>query len=170
MDVSVVIPAKDERGYIGSMLLALEQQTYNGVWEAIVVDNASTDHTGGAVRRAFPWACVIEEQTSGVQRAREAGRLAATGNILAFLDADTVPSAQWIENGLRYFRDPSIVAVTGSYDFYDSGPFLRLGARFVSAYVYPAALWYTQNVRKSGIMIGGNCFIRASLLEAVGGF
>ena len=170
MDVSVIIPARNERGFIGSGLLALEQQTYDGVWEAIVVDNASCDHTGDAVRRAFPWVCVIEERIPGVQRAREAGRLAATGNILAFLDADTVPSAQWIENGLRYFRDPSIAAVTGSYDFYDSGPLLLLGARFVSVCVYPVALWYTQNIRKSGIMIGGNCFIRACALEDIGGF
>lgn len=170
MDVSVVIPARNERGFIGSVLLALEQQTYDKPWEAIVVDNASSDRTGDAVRRAFPWACVIEERIPGVQRARETGRLTAMGDILAFLDADTIPSAQWIENGLRYFRDPSIVAVTGSYDFYDSGRVLQLGARLVSACIYPAALWFTQDVRKSGIMIGGNCFIRASALEAIGGF
>lgn len=161
MDVSVIIPARNERGFIGSGLLALERQAYAGQWEAIVVDNASSDRMGDAVRWAFPWACVIEERIPGVQRARESGRLVATGNILAFLDADTIPSERWLELGVRYFQDPSIVAVTGSYDFYDSGYVLQVGARLVSACVYPAALWFMQDVRKSGIMIGGNCFIRA---------
>lgn len=170
MDVSVIIPAKDERGYIGSTLMALERQTYDKPWEAIVVDNASNDRTGDAVRRAFPWACVIEERIPGVQRARESGRLAATGNILAFLDADTIPSERWLELGVRYFQDPSVAAVTGSYDFYDSGCVLQLGARLVSACIYPAALWFVRDVIHSGIMIGGNCFIRASALEAIGGF
>src|SRR3990167_31923 len=170
MDVSVIIPARNERGFIGFMLLALEQQIYDGSWEAIVVDNASDDRTGDAVQTAFPWVRVIEEPVPGVQRARERGRVSAKGAILAFLDADTVPSVQWIENGLRYFRDPSIVAVTGSYDFYDSGPVLQLDARFVSACVYPVALWFTQDIRHSGIMIGGNCFIRACALEDIGGF
>ncbi|OGZ96633.1 MAG: hypothetical protein A2847_00895 [Candidatus Sungbacteria bacterium RIFCSPHIGHO2_01_FULL_50_25] len=170
MDVSVIIPAKDERGYIGSMLLALEQQTYDGVWETIVVDNASSDRTGDAVRQAFPWVRVVEEPTSGVQRARERGRLAATGEIFAFLDADTIPSERWLEQGVRYFQDPSVVAVTGPYDFYDSGPFLQMGARFVSAYIYPLALRCAQDLLGRGIMAGGNCFIRARALEAIDGF
>lgn len=95
MDVSVIIPARKEEGYIGSGLMGLEKQTFQGSWETIVVDNASDDddHTGDLVREAFPWVRVIEEPVPGVQRARECGRKAARGEILAFLDADTVPSA-----------------------------------------------------------------------------
>ncbi len=170
MDISVIIPARDERYFIGPGLRELFWQNFPSKYEVIVVDNGSGDGTGDFVREEFPFVKVVEEPIRGTNRARERGRLEAQGSILAFLDADTIPARHWLRNGLRYFDDPSVVAVTGSYNFYDSGFFLQFGARFVSEIAYPAALWFTREIMGRGIMIGGNCFIRASALRDIKGF
>lgn len=150
--------------------MGLYEQDFPGEYEIIVVDNGSKDGTGDVVRKEFPQVRVVEEPRKGTNSARERGRLAASADILAFLDADTVPTRHWLQNGLRYFNDPSVVAVTGSYNFYDGGSFLQFGARFVSEIAYPAALWFTREIMGMGIMVGGNCFIRASTLRDIGGF
>lgn len=170
MDISVIIPARDERYFVGHGLRGLFWQNFSGRYEVIVVDNGSLDDTGNFVRAEFPLVKVIEEPMPGVQRARERGRLEAKSDILAFLDADTIPSRSWLQNGFRYFADPSVVAVTGSYNFYDSGPVLAFGATVVSEVIYPSLLWFTREILGRGIMIGGNCFIRKATLEDIGGF
>mgnify|MGYP001609753936 FL=1 len=163
MDVSVIIPARNEGGYIGYGLMMLEKQTFPGSWEVIVVDNASDDHTGDIVREAFPWVRVIEEPVPGVQRARERGRLAATGNILAFLDADTIPSTQWIENGLRHFRESDIVALTGPYLFFD-GRFRDDTYAYLQRWLFFPFSKYVAEQSNMSLAFFANMFIRADIL------
>lgn len=172
MDISVIIPARNERHFIAQGLLGLHTQDFPGKYEVIVVDNGSDDGTGDFARvwSRLALVKVVEEPVRGVQRARERGRLEAQGNILAFLDADTIPSRSWLQNGFRHFHDQAVVAVTGSYNFYDSGPVLAFGATVVSKFIYPSMLWLVREVFGSGIMIGGNCFIRKAALEDIGGF
>jgi len=84
--LTVVVCAYNEASTVGPCLHSLWAQTRQPD-EIILVDNASTDATA-AVGAVVPGVRVIHEPRKGLPRAREAGRLAATGDILLFLDAD----------------------------------------------------------------------------------
>jgi glycosyltransferase involved in cell wall biosynthesis len=88
--VSVVIPAYNAAHTIGGTLKALQAQSDAPEFETIVVDNASTDDTAHVARQCG--ATVLYEQRRGPAAARNCGLRHASGEIIAHLDADTVPS------------------------------------------------------------------------------
>ena len=114
----MIVCAYNEARCLPACLYSLLAQTRSPD-EIIVVDNASTDQTG-AVARAVPGVRVVVEPVKGLVVAREAARLAATGDILAYVDADCRVPLQWLERVERRFRRrAAVVAVTGPYRFYD---------------------------------------------------
>lgn len=93
--VAVVIPAWNEERFIGAALASLTAQNLpRDRWEAIVVDNGSTDGTAACVR-AFQAAHpeyrlrLLTLGCRGRARAKNAGAHAAVGRLLLFLDADS---------------------------------------------------------------------------------
>ncbi|MEK7480216.1 MAG: glycosyltransferase family 2 protein [Patescibacteria group bacterium] len=165
--VSVIIPAHNESGSVEHTVRAVLGQEYPD-FEVIVVDNASTDDTGAVAERLG--ARVVREPRKGILFAKEAGRRAATGEIIAGLDADCVASPDWIRKGVSYFTKPDIVAVTGGYIYDDISPFMRTFIKWGFSIVQTRLNALMQWRRHGAYMIGGNCFIRAAALEKIGGF
>ena len=88
--VSVVVPAYNAEQTVAATLDSLQAQTLAG-WEAIVVDDGSTDDTAGLVEaRALldPRLRLVRQANGGVSAARNAGIAAARARWLVFLDAD----------------------------------------------------------------------------------
>lgn len=85
--VSVVIPAHNEERYLRKTLEALQRQNY-GWFEVIVVANGCTDRTKEVARGRCQRLIVLSQKGLGV--ARNLGARMAQGEILLFLDADTV--------------------------------------------------------------------------------
>jgi glycosyltransferase involved in cell wall biosynthesis len=85
--ISVIIPAHNERGYLGPTLDALRRQGYHK-YEVLVAANGCTDGTELEARDRCSRLIVIPEKSLG--RARNAGAEAAQGELLVFLDADTI--------------------------------------------------------------------------------
>ncbi len=168
--VSIVIPAYNEEKWIGKTLAAALAQDYSN-FEIIVVDNASTDTTAGVVRSfSDPRLTLVSEPRKGLLYAREAGRKAATGDIVAQLDADCLPKKDWISNATEYFDDPKIIAVTGAYYYYDSPWLLRTVALGGQLIFHALMSYLVQVLRRGGLIIGGNTFIRADVLAKVNGY
>lgn len=96
MKISVVIPARNEAAVLPKCLESLADQT-RPPDEIIVVDNASED---GTVQSAvkFPSVIVQSQVKVGRVHARNAGFAAATGDIIARIDADTVVPPDWLEH------------------------------------------------------------------------
>lgn len=110
-DVSVIIPVRDDAGFLRECLQALAAQTVAPV-EVIVVDNASSDATA-EVAREFG-AGVITQRELGIPISSATGYDAARGRILARVDSDSVPHARWVETVVEILdAHPEAVAVTG---------------------------------------------------------
>ena len=86
---SIVIPAYNEAAVVGrtcrAIVAAFAAERITD-YEILVINDASTDDTA-ALARAVPGVRVIEEPRKGLVMARETGRLAAAGDLLAFVDA-----------------------------------------------------------------------------------
>ena len=92
LDVSIIIPARNEEACIGLCLESLVAQT-GVVFEVIVVDDGSTDRTGETAQ-AFSGVRVIEAGPlpngwTGKNNAMSVGAKIAKGKWLLFTDADT---------------------------------------------------------------------------------
>jgi glycosyltransferase involved in cell wall biosynthesis len=115
---SVVIPAYNEAGFLGSCLDSLLAQDFRGPCEIIVVDNNSTDATADVARARG--AIVLHEPKPGVCSARQCGTIAARGEIVVSTDADTTFGSDWLSRIDRAFlEDPARVAVAGPCRFAD---------------------------------------------------
>ena len=114
MDLSVVIPCRNEAAVIGDQLGALSRQRWDGAWEVVVVDNGSTDDTRAVVGRyqgRVPNLRMIEAAGRlGAAHARNAGVMAARGRMVAFCDADDKVARGWLPAMAQALTTDSLVA------------------------------------------------------------
>jgi glycosyltransferase involved in cell wall biosynthesis len=170
MRISVIVCAYNEAAFLPACLHSLLSQTRSPD-EVIVVNNASSDETA-AVASAIPGVRVVDEPAKGLVVARERGRLASTGDILAYLDADCRAPLQWLERVEdRFERHEALVAVTGPYRFYDWDLLGRSLIRLYDAVVAPPThLLVHYFIGAGAILYGGNFAVRRAALDRIGGF
>ena len=95
--LSVVVVTHDSREAVQHCLPALVDQLADGD-ELVIVDNASSDATVAAVRDAAPAARVLEQADNlGFAAGANAGAVAATRELLLFLNPDAEPAAGFVE-------------------------------------------------------------------------
>lgn len=101
LHVSIVIPARDEEFALPSTLAAATEaaRACGRSCEIIVVDDASGDRTAAIARDHG--ARVIPVALHNIGAVRNAGARAAQGEILVFLDADTLLPAETLQAALR---------------------------------------------------------------------
>jgi glycosyltransferase involved in cell wall biosynthesis len=100
MRLTVVIATKDRAAYVERALATLESQVGAPPYEAIVVDNGSSDDTKGVVERAIARGAIpiryIFEGEPNRGKARNRGIEAAAGTIVAFCDDDVQVPPGWV--------------------------------------------------------------------------
>jgi glycosyltransferase involved in cell wall biosynthesis len=116
--ISVAIPTHNRADLLRESLESLAEQTLGmDSFEVIVVDDGSTDHTE-AVCSELSTRLPLRRHTlerSGIAAAKNAGALAATGEIVLFFDDDDVADPNMLAEHVRAHRlhpDPE-VAVLG---------------------------------------------------------
>lgn len=165
LKISLIIPAHNEEKYLGDCLAAAIKNSAGKFSEIIVVDNASTDDTR-TVAEKFPGVRVVDEKQKGLTSARQGGYLAARGNILAYVDADTLPPSGWLETIISEFEnDPDLACLSGPYIYYDLPRWQQF---LVKLYWYMLA--YPIYLAVGYMATGGNFAIRREVLEKMGGF
>jgi glycosyltransferase involved in cell wall biosynthesis len=179
--VSVIIPAWNAEKFIAETLESVFAQTWRR-FEVIVVDDGSTDGTSQAVRAcakakaAGPVALkLIRQQNGGPSSARNAGLRAASGDYLAFLDADDRWFPETLERLVGFAEAHSNVSLV----FGDAGSFDEDGTRFDSffkKYGRPATdergivINALEKLLKGNFILTGALLLRRECIDHVGYF
>lgn len=170
--VSFVVPAHNEEALIARCLASIKAEAARTecVSEIIVVDNGSTDATR-SIALSIPGVAVVYEPVKGLVQARRAGHLAATGKLVANIDADTMLTEGWLATALAEFdRTPNLVGLSGPYVYYDLPKTSRM---IVAAFYRVAFVFYVlvRFVMRAGSMMqGGNFIVSRKGLNEAGGY
>jgi glycosyltransferase involved in cell wall biosynthesis len=161
--ISVVIPCYNDAPFLAVCLAALAAQN-RPADEIIVVDNASTDASVAVARAAG--ARVITAPTHGIWPAASTGFDAAVGEVIARLDADSIPPVDWlakIETTLT--ASPEVDVITGPGDFYDCSATLAWLGRvaYIGGYFWAIGLWLARPP-----VFGSNFAMRRAVWREVG--
>ncbi len=112
MKLSIIIPTFEEAGAIERTLQNL-QGLGSISHEIIVADSGSTDQTVEIAKKYTDKVYVYTDQPKNASRGRNLGALHASGELLAFIDADVLPvnPNEFFKEAIRRFdADPKLVA------------------------------------------------------------
>lgn len=102
-------------------------------YEVILVDNASNDESVNYVRRNFPTVEVLAlDKNYGFTGGNNKGTEIAEGEVLVFLNNDTVVDKDWLSQLVFVFEDQE-VAISGSRIFYMNQPTV---AQYAGGYLH----------------------------------
>ena len=112
--VSVIVPVLDGEATIDACLRSLLALDYpEERREILVVDNGSRDGTAKILARHTPHVRVLAERRRGPAAARNRGLASASGEIVAFTDADCVVDAQWLRHLVAPLEDRGVAIAGG---------------------------------------------------------
>jgi GT2 family glycosyltransferase/sugar lactone lactonase YvrE len=109
--VSVVVCAYNAADTIDDCLTALEHQTYPD-YEIIVINDGSRDSTS-EIARKHARVRVVDIPNGGLSAARNVGLAEATGEIIAYTDADTRADRDWLTFLVQPFLRSDVVGSGG---------------------------------------------------------
>ena len=109
LDITVVIPTHNRSDALELTLENLSKQDFSRDWEAIVVNNNSTDSTVVVVKQwqaRFPVQLkLLNEEKPGAAAARNAGARAARGKFLVFIDNDILTEPDFLTRHLSRLKE-----------------------------------------------------------------
>jgi GT2 family glycosyltransferase len=162
--VSVVVCAYNAADTLDECLASLAQVAYPD-FEVIVVNDGSRDRTGD-IARQHTFCRVLDVEHGGLSRARNAGLAAATGDIVAYTDADVRVDPHWLTYLVTPFLNPGVVAAGGlSLPPLDSPWMAHCVARAPGGPTHVLL-----DDRTAEHVPGCNLAIRRAALQAIGGF
>ena len=171
MKLSIIIASYNRAESLLQFLRELSHQIVpEGVeWEAVIVDNNSTDGTNSALRplveqnpQRYKYRL---ESRQGKSIALNSGLRAATGEILVFTDDDCIPDPNWLATIAREFAsDPDLGVLGGRVELFDKQD------RPVTIRNFPERTLIESRDQLFLFLIGANMSIRCKVLDAVGEF
>lgn len=157
--ISFIIPAYNEEALIGRTIDSIHSAVEAAAqpYEIIVVNDASTDRTSGVARERR--ARVIDVNKRQIAAVRNAGAREALGDILVFVDADTILPEFTLLAALEAIDQG---AVGGGCEVAMDDDVTLLGRRYFQVFLL---IWRP-------LRLAAGCFIFAKrkAFEAVGGF
>jgi glycosyltransferase involved in cell wall biosynthesis len=143
--VSIIVPTYNYGRFIKELITNLQEQLFEN-WEAIIVDDGSTDDTQELVERYAkdePRITYLKVTNRGCAGARNAGLELATGDYLTFLDADDLLSREKLQLQLNLAgaMPDRVITYTDFVYFQDQSPeihypdFNMKGVKWMPEYV-----------------------------------
>lgn len=121
--VSVIVPMYNAENHIEETLQSILSQTYQN-FEIICIDDISNDNTIKIVEKLMENEDKIKlyqlEEKGGASIARNLGIKEATGNYIAFLDADDVWLEDKLENQIVFMKENNLAFTYTNFGFIDN--------------------------------------------------
>ena len=163
--ISLIICAYNEEKYIGDCLDYAIKNSAGKFFEIIVVDNRSTDRTKEVALKRNS-VKVVREENKGLTYARQRGFLTATGDILAYIDADTRMPLCWYEKIVSEFnKNPNLACLSGPALYHDIPVWQKI---LVWCYWYIIA--FPMYFLVGYMVMGANFVIKKEILQKMNGF
>jgi len=121
-DLSIIIPSYNTKGTTLNCISSIYKETKNIDFEIIVVDNASTDGTVGAIEKQFPQAKIIKNKKNigygrannqALRRILRQAQDEKQNNYILFLNSDTIILDKAIEKCVEYIKKNKKIDVLG---------------------------------------------------------
>ena len=158
--LSIIIPALNEEKYLPILIASIYRQDFRD-YEIIVSDANSEDQTRQIATSLGARVVVDARRHPSFQR--NTGAKAARGDILLFLDADSVLPDKFLSRVINEFQNRKL-GVSGFYLIFGSDKFIyrlcSLGYNFFA--------WFRQYWRP--ISVGAGIIVRRDVHEKISGF
>ena len=122
---SIIIPVYNVAAYLRECLDSVLAQTF-GDWEAVCVDDGSTDGSGAILDEYAAKDVrfkVVHQANAGVSAARNSGMANASGEYITYLDGDDAYDRAWLAEASNVIAETGADIVRMRYtDFHDKPP------------------------------------------------
>ncbi|MEN3371125.1 MAG: hypothetical protein V7609_3268 [Verrucomicrobiota bacterium] len=179
--VSIIIPTRDSPEILQRCLKSVFEKSSHPNFEVILMDNETTDERALALMKEYPVRRILFPNPFNFSCANNQGAVAATGELLVFLNNDTeVIAEDWLQH-LAYYAEQPDVGAAGALLAYDDLTVQHAGValgmrgtadhtmrRFpIDADGYAGTLACAREV---SVVTGACLMIRKSVFEEIGGF
>jgi len=165
--VSIIVPFYNAEQYVTRCIEGLLQQSYpREQYEILMIDNNSTDASAERVRQ-YPSVRLLFEAKQAAYAARNRGLHEAKGEVIAFTDADCVPSHDWLHEVMTAMEQPGLRMVLGQAEFIGDSMLLSQLAAYEDEKRH-----YVFNSDKKELYFGqtNNMAVEKKLLDELGPF
>lgn len=167
--VSVVIPVYNCERYIGDAIRSVQAQTYPAA-EIIVVDDGSSDGTRQALQPFAGSIRYLQQHHGGVGAARNLGVAHASGDLIAFLDADDLWLPEKLKLQTGYLREhPDYALVYTDMSMFDEAGILHPSVKQWLGMTLPSG-WIFKQLFAETLFAADSVMIRREYLQRVGSF
>ena len=180
VELSVIVVTYNTREMTLECLRVLIDATQGMHSEVLLVDNASSDGTAGAIRETFPQVrIIVNERNAGFGAANNQAMKEARGDFLLLLNSDAFPKGDAIAVLMEFLRKNPCAGLVGPRVLNADGTLQ------VSCYPFPSpgfawlenlwlsrgySRWAHDSVRQVDFVIGACMLLRRQVYEEVGGF
>ena len=181
MRLSAIVPTHNRPGELRHCLRTLQAQNVDpAALEVVVVDDGSASDMAALVAEVAedgPIEMRCERlPLTGLNGARNRGAAVSSGELLAFLDDDTLISPGWAAALVRAFEQHRCAAVGGRVELQLDGPqpgWLASRRYYLAEYDFGADSFWIETELIDGrdaLPVGANCAVRRVDFDRLGGF
>ena len=123
--VSIIMPVYNCGKYLTESITSVKKQTYTN-WELIIIDDNSTDNSWEQIKKNVigyeqKIKCIHLQQNQGAANARNTGLANATGNYIAFFDADDIWQEDKLQQQIIFMKKNNYAFTYTSYTYLKNG-------------------------------------------------
>lgn len=163
LSFTVAIPCYNSANYLGKLLDLLLQKK-RLIDEIIVINDGSTDATR-QIARGYQVRLIDHNENRGLACARNTALKNAKGDVIVYLDADTLPRSGSLERILSEYNNPNTTAVGGQELFSPSSSKVNLWRNLFWRQTHGQ-----KRIEDVWMLMGLCCSYRKDVLMALSGF